>query len=276
MTDGLRCRIIAMDLDGTLNNDEKKITPKTREALMRAQAAGVRLLLASARPSPGLYRERDALELARYGGMLMSYNGGCIADAATDRVLTEMPMDIEDARRVLCLLETLPVTVILDDRRQFFVEDVNGYKVRYECMNNNMRCTRVERLSTFLSFAPFKLLMSVDPALLRDTQARIAAQLPPALTVVQTAAFYLEVIPRRVNKGQGIEDVCRALGCPVSSVIAFGDSENDIPMLRRAGIGVAMANATPETKAAADMVTLSNNDDGIAHALEELMPEIRC
>lgn len=267
-------KIVAMDLDGTLNDDEKKITPVTCEALMRAQQAGIRLILASARPSPGLYRERDALKIADYGGMLMSYNGGCIADAATNRILAETRMDMEATRRVLLGLEALPVTVILDDRTQFFVEDRDGYKVQYECFNNAMSCTEVERLSSFLDFAPFKLLMSVQPEQLVETQKRIAAFLPDDMTVVQTAPFYLEVIPRAVNKGQGIADICRVLGLSTDEVIAFGDSENDIPMLRRAGMGIAMANATPATKEAADRITLSNNDDGIAAALRELMPEI--
>ena len=89
--------------------------------------------------------------------------------------------------------------------------------------------------------------------------------------MVRTAAFYLEIIPRRINNGQGIADICRALGMRPSDVIAFGDAENDIPMLRAAGMGVAMGNASEAAKAAADFVTLSNNDDGIAAALEKLL-----
>ena len=75
-------KLIAMDLDGTLNNDQKTIDPPTRDALLAAQAAGVRLLLASARPLPGLYKDRDALELSAHGGLLMAYNGGAIVSAA--------------------------------------------------------------------------------------------------------------------------------------------------------------------------------------------------
>ena len=84
----MRCdvkyKLIAMDLDGTLNNDQKVITPKTREALMEAQKRGIRLALASARPSPGLFKERDILQLQNFGGILMSYNGGRITEAATE------------------------------------------------------------------------------------------------------------------------------------------------------------------------------------------------
>ena len=267
----MKYKLIAMDLDGTLNNDQKVITEKTKEALMAAQKAGIRLALASARPSPGLFKERDVLRLQDHQGILMSYNGGRIVDAQTGNVLFETSMDLAETRQVLRRLEELPVTPILDDGVQFYVSDKNGYKVDYECKNNNMVCTEVENLADFLTFAPIKILMSVQPEQLPEIQRTIADMLPETLTVVQTAAFYLEVIPKVINKGQGIRDICKVLGITPAEVISFGDAANDIPMLREAGMGVAMGNASEAVKAAADMVTLSNNEDGIAAALEKLL-----
>lgn len=267
----MRYQLIAMDLDGTLNNDQKIITEKTKAALMDAQKSGIRLALASARPSPGLYKERDILRLQDHQGILMSYNGGRIVDAESGKVLFETSMDLEETKQVLRQLEKLPVTPILDDGVQFYVTDKNGYKVDYECKNNNMVCTEVPKLAEFLDFAPIKILMSVQPEELAQVQETIAGFLPESLTVVQTAAFYLEVIPKVINKGQGIRDICKVLELPTEAVIAFGDAANDIPMLREAGMGVAMGNAQEAVKAAADLVTLSNNEDGIAAALEQLL-----
>ena len=264
-------KLIAMDLDGTLNNDQKVITEKTKAALMAAQNKGVRLALASARPSPGLFKERDILRLQDYKGILMSYNGGRIVDAETGKVLFETSMDLEETKQVLRKLEELPVTPILDDGVQFYVADKNGYKVDYECKNNNMVCSEVGNLADFLEFAPIKILMSVQPEKLAEVQKQIADFLPESLTVVQTAAFYLEVIPRIINKGQGIRDICKVLGIEPAEVVSFGDAANDIPMLEAAGMGVAMGNAQEAVKQAADMVTLSNNEDGIAAALEKLL-----
>ena len=267
----MNCKLIFLDLDGTLNNDEKRITEKTFSALMDAQRQGVRIALASARPSPGLFKERDILHLTEYGGILMSYNGGRIVDAATGSVLFETAMDLPQTKAILRRLESLPVTPILDDGKQFYVTDKNGYKVPYECQNNHMVCSEVDNLSDFLDFAPIKILMSVQPEILPDIKSEIAAFLPKDLTVVQTAPFYLEIIPSAINKGQGVLDTCAALGIDPSEAIAFGDAENDIPMLRAAGIGVAMANAATAVKAAADYVTLSNNDDGVAAALAQFL-----
>lgn len=264
-------KLIAMDLDGTLNNDQKIITEKTRAVLMAVQERGIRLALASARPSPGLFKERDILRLQDHNGILMSYNGGRIVDAATGKVLFETSMDLTQTKQVLRRLEELPVTPILDDGVQFYVADKNGYKVDYECKNNQMTCAEVGNLADFLSFAPIKILVSVQPEELPRVQQQIAEFLPEELTVVQTAAFYLEVIPKIINKGQGIRDICAVLGIAPAQVISFGDAANDIPMLREAGMGVAMGNAADVVKAAADMVTLSNNEDGIAAALEKLL-----
>ena len=264
-------KLIAMDLDGTLNNDRKTIDAPTLRALMSAQEGGIRLLLASARPLPGLYRERDALELTSHRGILMAYNGGMLVEAGTGDVLASTAMDMSQARDVLRELAALPVTPILDDGRVFYVTDKNGYKVEYECRNNRMSCVKVADLAESLTFAPCKILMSVEPSEIRDVQGRIAARLPEALTVVQTAPFYLEVIPKAINKGIGLRLACEALGIDMAETIAFGDSENDIEMLRAAGVGVAMGNAEEDVKRAADMVTASNNDNGIAHALARLL-----
>ena len=264
-------KLIAMDLDGTLNNDEKRITEKTKAALMAAQEKGIRLALASARPSPGLFKERDILRLQDHGGILMSYNGGRIVDAATGNTLFETAMDLQQTKDVLRFLETLPVTPILDDGKQFYVTDAGGYKVDYECRNNNMVCSEVGNLADFLSFAPIKILMSVQPEELPAIQQKIRNFLPDELSVVQTAPFYLEVIPKRINKGQGIRDICHALGLSTEEVISFGDAANDIPMLQTAGVGVAMGNASQAVKDEADFVTLTNNEDGIAYALERFL-----
>ena len=262
-------RLIAMDLDGTLYDSKKRIDPRTVDALLRAQAAGMRLALASARPLPGLYHARDALRMKEFGGALIACNGGRIADAATGTMLHEESMTLDAARDVLRALKSLPCTPILDDGVRFYVTDKRAYMVEYECWNNRMECTEVPDLAAFIHFAPAKLLLSMQPAELPALQARIAAMLPEELAVVQTADFYLEIVPRSVNKGKALADTCRALGIDPARSVAFGDAPNDIPMLRAAGLGVAMGNAGESVKAAADRITLTNDEAGIAAVVEE-------
>ena len=134
-----------------------------------------------------------------------------------------------------------------------------------------MECTEVDSLMNFLNFSPVKILLSVDPEQILNVQNAIRAQLSDELSVVRTAPFYLEIIPASINKGKALLEVCNRLGINPADTAAFGDSENDIPMIQTAGCGIAMENAEDAVKASADKVTLSNNSDGIAHALRELI-----
>ena len=267
----MKYKLIALDLDGTLDNDRKEVDTLTRNALLSAQRQGIRLLLASARPLHGLFRERDILEMNSYHGLLMAYNGGLIADCSDGTILNATQMDPNQARQILKMLDSFPVTPILDDGNTFYAADKNAYMVRFECQNNDMPFVQMPNPSDDLFFAPYKILMSVDPAITRTVQQQIAALLPEGLCIVQTAPFYMEIIPDSVNKGAGLRTVCEAIGIKLSETIAFGDSENDVAMLKAAGIGVAMGNADDSVKNAADMVTASNNNNGIAVALKQIL-----
>ena len=147
--------------------------------------------------------------------------------------------------------------------------DPRGFKVEYECQNNRMCCNTVGNLADFLNFNPNKILMSVEPAWLPSIQQSIRKILPEGLSVVQTAPFYLEVIPRDIHKGMGVLRTCRALEIDPRETLAFGDAENDIPMLEAVGIGIAMGNAPQSVKNAARDTTGTNNEDGIAQWLEK-------
>ena len=161
-------------------------------------------MLASARPVPGLYSAASELRLGDHHGILMAYNGGKVVDATDGQLLSQTHMDLNKTRELLRFLEALPVTVILDDGERFYVEDAHGYKVEYECWNNQMDCTEVDNLADFLDFSPVKLLLSVDPDEILNIQDMIRSHLPDDLCVVRTAPFYLEIIPVSINKGKAL------------------------------------------------------------------------
>ena len=190
----MKLKLIALDIDGTLTNDEKKITADTLSTLLKFQEQGIRVMLASARPVPGLYSAASELRLGDHHGILMAYNGGKVVDATDGQLLSQTHMDLNKTRELLLFLEALPVTVILDDGERFYVEDAHGYKVEYECWNNQMDCTEVDNLADFLDFSPVKLLLSVDPDEILNIQDMIRSHLPDDLCVVRTAPFYLEII----------------------------------------------------------------------------------
>ena len=260
-------KLIALDLDGTLNNDQREITPKTRTALLAAQQQGARVVLASGRQPTGMVREIAALELERYKGLLCAYNGGYILDAQTRQPLYEQAMP---SRLVTPLLEHLaqfPIMTMVDDGIHLYTTDADGFQVQDESCKNHLQLQIVENLADAVDFAPRKMLMAAPEVVLVPLLAEISGPFSEQLAFAQTAPFYYEVMEKNVSKANGLAHLCQRLGITADEVMAFGDAQNDLSMLRFAGLGVAMGNACEELKMAADEVTLSNNEDGIAYTL---------
>jgi hypothetical protein len=265
----MRYKMIVLDVDGTLNNDQKIITQKTRDALIAVQKQGVIVVLASGRPAPGLKRESDALELEKYHGLLLSYNGGKVIDATTQKVIYQKSIPKETATRLLKHLETFPVTPIVDDGTYIYTTDEEGYQIRYESQNNNLRVKIVNNVADNINFCPIKILIAAPNDVLLSASKKIMAPFEKELSFTLSAPFYLEAMMKGVSKESSLQIICDILNIKPEEVMAFGDAQNDIPMIEFAGLGVAMGNACEELKAIADEVTLSNNEDGIAHTLKK-------
>ena len=192
-----------------------------------------------------------------------SCNGGKILRAEDKEILHQQMFPRGLAIEVLKHLKHYPVTPIIDDGERFYVTNKNGYKVQHECWNNQMECMEVPSLTNCLDFDLVKILMSVRPEELWDIE--------DDLVFVRTAPFYIEAMPKGLNKAEGLRRTCELLHISPEEVIAFGDAENDLEMIRFSGRGVAMGNACDALKEAADEITLTNNEDGIAHSLEHLL-----
>lgn len=262
-------KMIVLDIDGTLTNDEKMITPKTLDALKRAQKAGILLVLASGRPAAGLEKLSRELELDQHHGILLSYNGGKVLDAQDGRIFYEKSIPMERAIAVLKHLEQFPVTPMTYQENYLYVPDRNGYKVSYESSINGIAVKETGSLSGFLNFSPVKILMAAPEEVLLARMEEITAPFAEEFSFVMSAPFYLECNRKGINKAASLDCVCRSLGISQDNIISFGDAQNDITMVEYAGLGVAMGNACQELKAVADEVTLSNNEDGIAAVLEK-------
>ncbi len=264
-------RLIAVDIDGTLTNQDKRITPRTQRALLEAQKQGAALVLASGRPACGLKNYALQLHLPAYGGKLVAFNGGLLADAKTGEVLYERKMPLPLAKEVLRHLRQFPVTVMLCDGEALVVEDENGYQVEYEANCNRLRITKTDSLEEYLDFSPYKLLASANPPYLADIHEQLSAPFPGRLSTFFSAPFFFEFVPLGVSKADALQKLCERQGIHRQEVLCFGDEENDLEMIRFAGHGVAMGNACGLLKQAADEITLSNDEDGIAAVVERYL-----
>ena len=252
--------LLVLDLDGTLTNSKKEISPRNLQPLLRLQQSGVRLVLASGRPTYGIAPLADALRMKEYGGFILSYNGGEIIEWGTGRLLYKnlLPDDV------------LPILYTASVRNEQAILTYDDEYVRKEAFLNKMQIRAVD---DFLAAAPLplpKCLIVGDPDRLIRTEAELSLRLQGQISVYRSEPYFLELVPMGIDKAQSLSVLLDKLGLTREAMVAMGDGYNDLSMIKFAGMGVAMANAQEPVKQAADYITLSNDEDGVAMAVERL------
>ncbi len=270
-------RILAFDLDYTLLDSYKRVTPRTRAALERAAAAGLKLVVATGRglsTVPPIVRELGVF------GYIVSANGARVTEIASGAVLHTELLGADDLAPALPYIEDPDVM-----REVFFdnnvytdihaLENLPYYGVTNPANQNYIRTTRQPVEDTIpLMHSAFGRLENVnifigDP----EKHARYLRELRAidTINVVTSFATNIEIGARGASKGNGLAALAAHFDWGPESVMAFGDSNNDLSMIQQAGIGVAMANAQKEIIDAAAFVTLSCDEDGVAYAIETLL-----
>ena len=266
--------IIALDLDGTLTNSEKIITPRTFDALMKAQREGVRLVLASGRPTFGIAALANQLQLADYGGYVLSYNGGRIIDWCEKTVIFSQVVDQKLVPILYDFAEKAQLPIVTYLPEAILASKNEGEYLAEEARINGMPVVVAQNFveeAMQIAGGSTKFLIPGEPELLIQLESEMKAALSEQMEVFRSAPFFLELPPKGVDKAQSLQRLLTHLGLERESLMAFGDGFNDLSMIQFAGQGVAMANAVEEVKSIADFVTTSNEEDGIAHALEQLL-----
>ena len=262
-------KLLALDLDGTLTNERKEITPRTYDALMAAQRAGVKVVLASGRPTYGIAPLAEQLHLADHDGYVLAINGGCVTSWASRQVVYQQNLPpryvpvLHDAAR------SHGFHILTYQGEGIAATSVTDQYVLHEAFINKMPVFDYSGdFLTRLEYPIHKCLIVGDPDPLALLERELQDSLRDEVSIYRSAGFFLECVPLGIDKAASLGRLCQQLGILPSEVIACGDGWNDLSMLQFAGLGVAMANAAPELKAIADFVTLSNEEDGVAHVIE--------
>lgn len=276
-------RAILMDIDGTLTNSKKVITPKTKEVLMKAQEMGIKLILASGRPTSGLVGLASELEMEKHHGLLVCYNGSRVVDCETGKVLFNQAMTIEEGKAVLEHMKNFKVKPMIDRDGYMFVNNVydcmiqwNGEfnVIEYESRGGKFKLCEIDDLAAFADFEINKILTAGDPEYLQEHYQEMMAPFKDTLSCMFTGPFYFEFTAKGIDKAKALDSVLPQMGYSRDELIAYGDGQNDASMLEYCGTGVAMANAVQQLKDIADEITLSNEEDGIAVSLMKRIPEL--
>ena len=273
----MKYKLLVLDVDGTLLNDEREISKRTLAALLKVQQMGVRIVLASGRPTYGLMPLAKTLELGNYGGFVLSYNGCQIIKAQNGEILFErrinpemLPYLEKKARKNGFAIFTYHDDTLITDSPD------NEY-IKNEALLNNLKIIREDEFSTAIDFAPCKCMLVSDKekALIGLEQHR-EKRLAGTLDAFRSEPYFLEVVPCGVNKANTLGALLEHLGVTREEVIAVGDGVCDVTMLQLAGMGVAMGHSQDSVKVCADYVTASNEEDGVALAVEKLiLAEVR-
>lgn len=271
----MKCKILFTDMDGTLLNDDKEISKEVYRAIDRFTEAGGRVVLSSGRPLNSILETKKRLGLSYPGMYVIAYNGALVYDCQAERPVFErrLPIDyvnqtMEAAREFGIHCQTYSDTHILAERES---RELLAYRKHI-----HLPYRIVENAAEYLKsihMEPYKLIaIENEPYKLEALKKEFEKRLNGKIHAIYSAKNYLEVIHKDASKGNAVKFLCTYLQIPIEATVAAGDAANDISMLEAAGVGVAMKNATWDTKQAAGYVTkYTNDEDGILEIFDRWM-----
>jgi Cof subfamily protein (haloacid dehalogenase superfamily) len=261
-------KLLVSDVDGTLVDKEKKVTPATVDAVTRLKAAGLGFTIISARPRSGMMPIAELLGIDEPMG---AFNGG-IVFKRDGTVIEHHMIDVDVVRGAMEIIGDAAKDSGVDT--WFFADDVwyastdQGGHVGSERKASAQNPVIVSDFTDLFAKADKVTFVSDDEDLLRDLHAKVAAKFDAQATIVQSQTYYLDITPVAGNKGSGIEELADAFGISLTETAAIGDQANDIAMLKRAGLAIAMGNAPQNVRDVVHEITSANDADGVAHAID--------
>lgn len=263
-------KMIVLDLDDTLLRDDHSISARTKDALMKAQENGVKVVLASGRPTFGMLPIADELSLAEYGSFILSFNGGKIINYATKEELFNSTLPLTAVKNLYELSQREGVYIHTYVGNEIIAEEGN----QYTSIESKLTKLPIKLVNSFVEGVQeevVKVLMVGDPDKMKAVEAKLQKELAEEFSVMRSKPFFLEFTEKGVTKGTSLNHLIQKCGIKQEEVIAIGDSYNDQEMIEFAGLGVAMGNAPDDIKAIANHVTDTNMNDGVAKVVEEFV-----
>ena len=269
-------KLLVLDIDGTLVNDRKEITPRTKDALIRAMEEGHSVMIASGRPTPGVQKYVDELRLAEYGGYTLTYNGARVQNCRTGKDIYEKKLKNSLLRPIYEYAEVNDLGIITYQKDMELEPQVlSGRRldkwIELEARINGLTVGVCENFLDYVNYDIYKCLLTADPQRSEQYMKELQVMFGDSASVMRSEAFFIEITARRIDKARTLERVIGPIGISQINTICCGDAFNDISMVKYGGLGIAMGNAKPEVKAVADYITSSNEEDGIAEVVERFV-----
>ncbi|MDK6233941.1 Cof-type HAD-IIB family hydrolase [Aerococcus sanguinicola] len=262
-------KLAAFDIDGTLVNDEKKVTESTLRGLAHLQDQGVHVAISTGRPLKGVHKVLDQIDqdLVDYASC---FNGSVIYNLKENRIIFESYLEVSQVHEItrFALDHGMDVHGHSDSQVLVHRDPVDQY-VGVESGILDMPIAQIDFLADDVHFP--KLMITGAAERVLEIEGAIPSDWYQRYNIVKSEPYYLEFNPKESSKGLALKHLCEVLDVDQAQSMAFGDQENDLSMIEWAGCGIAMGNAIPALKDIADYVTHDNNTDGIEHAAKTLV-----
>lgn len=264
-------KALVLDIDGTLTNSKKQITPATKAAIQDILQKGHKVILASGRPTPGMRRFEQELELSKYGGYLLSFNGARVVECHTGEIIYQrlLPLSMIPGLYAFAKKNGCGLITYLGDQ-VISAFDTDEY-VELEARINGMPVHVVEEFKDFVDFEINKCLMTAPIEAAPDFEKQLREKYQDIASVYRSEPFFLEIMPKNVDKATTLDRMLSVIGVTRENTICCGDGFNDISMIQYAGVGVAMANAQDAVREVADYITASNDEDGLVQVIQKFI-----
>ena len=271
--EGDNYNMLVLDIDGTLVGSDKTISEKTREAIIKAQQRGKIVAIASGRSIAGIRKTASNISLEQYGGYVIAYNGTTVVNCKTGECIYNQMVPKELVKPVYEAAKRVNAGIVIynDNTKEMISGNGLNEYIKIDAEACNVTINEVSDFVKAVNFPFNKFLLSGKPEHMAEVEKIMAKEFGDRLNVFRSDPFYVELLPRYVDKGVAVEKLVKHLDIQREKVICIGDSYNDLPMLRFAGMGVAMGNAQQEVKEMADYVTASNDEDGIVNVIDKFM-----
>ena len=267
----MKYKMLVLDLDGTLTNNKKEITEHTRQTLIEAQEKGVKIVLASGRPTYGIVPIAEKLELKKYGGYILSFNGGEIINWQTGEMMYENVLDADVLPYLYKCAKDNGFAIVTYRDKYVLTEHPDDEYVLKEAILNVMQTQKVDNFLEAIDFPVAKCLIVGEATRLAVLEKEMYEVLKNRMGVYRSEPYFLELVPKGIDKAQSLAVLLQKTGYTREEMIAIGDGFNDRSMIEFAGLGVAMANAQDPVRQAADYITLSNEEDGVADVVRKFI-----
>ena len=266
-----RIRLLVCDVDGTLVRHDKSLPHANVAAVKRLGLVGIAMTLISARPPSGMLWIAESLGL---DGPFGAFNGGTLFDS-NGTIGKPARISPAVAQRLLSIFDDAGIDVWLFAQGGWYARNDRNPHVARERLSSGLEPTVCNDLQTLCDAVDKMVGVSDDAALLKRVEVLISQAGAGEATVALSQPYFLDATALRANKGDGVEAVAAARGVPLAEVAVIGDMPNDLPMFARAGLSIAMGQASEAVRAAADWVTASNEEEGVARAIDRLIGEQR-